>query len=224
MTALYKSVPEMKERPIIFNGEMVRAILDGRKTQTRRVVRPQPPMTGGLAGYSVFTPEGRVSFRGRSKDGEVTEWFIKRPWDPGDLLYVRETWRVHDAAEADIEFRADGAVVRRLDVEDNTVWRASKGRTKWRPSIHMPKWAARIWLKVTDVRVERVQEMSFVDWRADFAPTDIQVEKSRASFTGAAYQREHSRQLWDSINQKRGFGWEINPWVWVVTFAGALEK
>ena len=213
-----------KERPIIMSGPMVRAILDGRKTQTRRVVKPQPPVTGGvLAGYSVFTPEGRVSFRGRDQNGEVAEWFVKRPWDPGDLLYVRETWRTTrlggdhtmptfgaPGSGVCVEWRAGGGEYEACNF-DEPDWCSMGSRDAWRPSIHMPKWAARIWLRVTDVRVERVMDISVEDAQAEGVEPVGQEGDSRR-------WRGGFRDLWDSIYDKRGFGWDTNPWVWVVAF------
>lgn len=193
-----------RERPILFTGPMVRAMLDGRKTQTRRVIKPQP----GPDGISDDVLPQEYGRAWRDAEGRV----YRCPYgQPGDLLWVRETWRVHDAAEAEIGYRADGRVIRRLDMEDNTIWRASKGRTKWRPSIHMPKWACRLWLRVKDVRVERLMDITVEDAKAEGVEPAGQEGDSRR-------WRGGFRDLWDSINLKRGFGWELDPWVWVVEF------
>lgn len=189
----------MKERPILFSGPMVRAILDGRKTQTRRVVKPQRhaeqwPECGCICPYGA----------------------------PGDRLWVRETWgtlacydcyppkvlSLHSFdrgwSESFLATACDGAV------------------KKWRPSIHMPRWASRITLEVTGVRVERLQEISEGDakaegalWRAGDGCAwgwrhDLQNEFVHET------AKESFAELWDIIN---GAGsWEANPWVWVVEF------
>lgn len=128
--------------PILFNTEMVRAILDGRKDATRRIVKGFIP-DDAVWGYTVFTPKGYISCRGTFADG-YGEKFFKLPCEPGDILYVRETWK---KAPNGYYYYEDW---QRNDIADIT---------KWKPSIHMPKEAARIWLKVTDVRVKRLQEI-----------------------------------------------------------------
>lgn len=213
----------MTERPILFSGPMVRAILDGTKTQTRRPVKPQPrnkpewfPAVGEWREYHQV-PLGALSI-------------LRCPFGiPGDRLWAREAWQYaptddycrcpQGSEPSPCDDWSEGLGcrwTRRIPVylADGTA-RPAPG---WRPSIHMPRWASRITLEVTGVRVERVQSMSFADWQADFAPTRVEIEKARASFTGAAFQREHSQAIWDSIYAKQGLGWESNPWVWVVDF------
>ena len=169
----------VKERPILFSGAMVRAILEGRKTQTRRVVKP----TSGP--HSIEKTIGR----------------------PGDLLWVRETWGIHDADPARAWFRADPGV-------EDCVAKSTAG-WKWRPSIHMPRWASRITLRLTDVRVERVQEISADDAIAEGIDRPGTMNPY---IDGNAMVRAVFRNLWDSINAKRGYGWDVNPWVWVLVF------
>jgi len=210
----------MKEHPIIFTGEMVRAILAVRKTETRRVVRPQPPpcQTGPDAMYA-FGKGWR--FSGVVYDGDAVE--VCPYGVPGDRLWVRETWGIHK----DIEpvYDAGGKVGKGF-----LAYRAGSGDDlmdgcpttlikRWRPSIHMPKWAARLWLEVVEVRVERVQSMSNYSWVADFCPTLGDQQRALESFVGEQFQKEHSKKLWDRLNAKRGFGWDANPWVWVIRFA-----
>lgn len=217
--------PEPRERPILFSGPMVRAIIDGRKTQTRRVVTrgsslnwsprldfahpriwPDPgPSPAGNRGPYLHVPN-----KGGWDEGGAR---VYPRWIPGDRLYVREMWRAnerdYDLVDG-IEYRADGAFI----PIDNTpaaadlwidVYRRSM---KWRPSIHMPKWAARVWLRVTVVDVERVQEISIAD---------VLREGVRPCYPGGKI-RDDFAKLWDSINAKRGFGWDSDPYVWVVEF------
>lgn len=173
-------------KPILFNTDMVRAILDGRKTVTRRVIKPQPEgrpirMTKDSCWPGYFAIQG-------------TEKVIRPPYYPGDILWVRETW-----AEMPYGF------VYRADDENPEGWEPDD---RWRPSIHMPREAARIFLRVTDVRVERLKEITFRDigregvkwwedscekwvktWNSTIKPADLPV-----------------------------YGWDANPWVWVIEF------
>lgn len=224
----------MRERPILFSGPMVRAILEGRKSQTRRVVKPQPvPSTE----YGRIHPaDGSVEWCAR--DGRVNE-ITRGPYGvPGDRLAVRETWRFWGWTEDGIpwvEYRADGkkrlleratipfewgdrladiwadlSTAGNCPADDNGEgFRAcDKG---WRSPIRMPRWASRITLELTDVRVERVMEISSEDAKAE----GLSVEDPRTSaVTGIG----RFARLWDQINAKRGYGWDANPWVWVIEF------
>lgn len=154
----------MKERPILFSAPMVRALREGRKTQTRRVMKPQPPDWIDSFGYTAFTPEGSISGRGYWKGvpGEEGpgEKFFKSPHGMrGDRLWVRETffsWRTKVYSESGM---TEGA--------EQAVYRADGGCLlnggKWKPSIFMPRWASRLTLEITEVRVQRLQECSEVD-------------------------------------------------------------
>ena len=133
----------MAIKPILFNTEMVRAILDGRKDATRRIVKGFIP-NDAVWGYTAFTPKGYISCRGTFADG-YGEKFFKLPCEPGNILYVRETWK-----------KAPNGYYYYEDWQKNVI----ADITKWKPSIRMPKEAARIWLKVTDVKVERLQNIT----------------------------------------------------------------
>jgi len=176
----------MKERPILFSGPMVREILEGRKIQTRRVVSKQV--------LSEFHPSS-MSFETWCPYGK-----------PGDRLWVRETWQF-TGTELNVE---PGYVYRATDPD----WSEMEG-WKWRPSIFMPRDASRILLEVTGVRVERVQEITEDDARAEGCQGEP--EYTSKGGQGWVYDFEFQK-LWDSINAKRGYSWESNPWVWVVSF------
>lgn len=209
----------MKERPILFSGAMVKAILDGRKTQTRRVVKQQPEKVAPATW--VWMKSNRSHYyteTAMSEAGLVMRMKQHCPYGIScDRLWVRETWQTSrqcdDAKPSEISedsslwYTADWMSVRRLG--------RKPGKT--RPSIFMPRWASRLTLEVIDVKVERVQDITLSDAIAEGMVWEDE-RKARASFTGMAYQTEWWRNLWDSINAKRGFGWSVNPLVWVVEF------
>jgi hypothetical protein len=202
---------DMNEKPILFSGDMVRAILDGRKTQTRRVIKMR---NGELAEDEDIPLEitecnlylGYVMDFSR----HYPQWEeLRCPYGkPGDLLWVRETWGTVHPHVKPSDFAPNGVRVwyRADDIKKN--WFIEK----WNPSIFMPRWASRIILRVTDVRVERVQEISEEDARAEG------VLKAGGASLSLYTARHHFSQLWDRINAKRGYGWDVNPWVWVVEF------
>lgn len=237
----------MKERPILFSAPMVRAILEGRKTQTRRIVKPQPHLFRCREDqwfherkWTPTTPSGKV--------GLVPE--ITMPYYVGDRLWVRETWRIWngprgawadytgcDPWESDI---VTGSIksprpeslrwLQSRHIEYLADSRDSEG--PWRPSIFMPRWASRITLEVTDVRVQRLQYISEDDaiaegiWECEsgfwwYAP-ESQVSLHRDTLTPEGRKRgavDASAALWDSINGKRpGCAWKDNPFVWAVSF------
>jgi hypothetical protein len=182
----------MKERPILFSGPMVQAILDGRKTQTRRVVKPQPEYWEQTGGYHY--PLDKKPYRGApvGRVRSIDEY--RCPYgQPGDRLWVRETWHQY----------AGGEVIYRADYGPESYQAGAKG---WRPSIFMPRWASRITLEITGVRVERVQDISADDARAEGVSAPDVLPRSKFA------------TLWDSINAKRGYGWDMNPWCWCVEF------
>jgi hypothetical protein len=218
-----------KERPILFSGEMVRAILDGRKTQTRRVIKPQPVLVESSHRWTWPIPANLVrpgcctSVCTASR--EWWEYLAPEQWKykVGDRLWVREAWaRIEpypcvgeDYGLPKVDpFEYGGQdlldywrqrVVFRVDDENRIV-------PRWRPSIHMPRWASRITLEVTGVRVERVQDISASDAESEGVFSVYQFGMPRME----AVNCFHS--LWDAINAKRGYGWDANPWVWVIEF------
>lgn len=203
----------MRVLPILFNTDMVRAILDGRKTVTRRVLKNLPkdaeyvgqledsfdPWDEKDIGKSMF----KTSLLPTEKAGCI---FIKPPYQPGDTLYVRETWWKN----GNTYFYKAGCSKGLID----------NMYVKWRPSIHMPKEAVRIWLKVTDVRVERLQDITDEQAKAEGAnwKNGKNVgfeEKMRPTAV------ERFAEIWDSTIKKADldrYGWDANPWVWVIEF------
>jgi len=181
----------MKERPILFSSPMVRAILDGRKTQTRRVVRQRPG-----------------------------------PFHVGLNLWVREMWGYSDTSGC-VDWKEDGSAdVSEWIREAGNEWRepaywawlkrpARSLRAGWRPSIHMPRWACRIVLEVTGVRIERVQDITEADAVAEGVACYIAAGGKQAPEMS---MRAQFGALWNGINAGRGYGWNANPWVWALTF------
>lgn len=188
----------MAIKPILFNTEMVRAIMDGRKTCTRRLVKPQPDEKHTFPlGFVTDSTEkkevGCFGFAANEYGGSIQ--YVKPPYRyaPGDILYVRETWK---KAPNGYYYYEDW---QRDDIADVT---------KWKPSIHMPKEAARIWLKVTNVRVERLQDMTDDDAEAEGC----------FDYTSTALGFP---DVWDSTIKKSDldrYGWDASPWVWVIEF------
>lgn len=209
--------------PILFNTEMVRANLDGRKSCTRRLVKGFVP-DDAIWGYTAFTPKGYISCRGTFADG-YGEKFFKLPYQTGDILYVRETWS--KGLERYI-YRADYSDTEKFYRNGKEI------EMKWHPSIHMPKEAARIWLNVTDVRVERLQEMKPVDVIKEGAYPDCWdcLNTYGESGSQCCYGIEEQcsqcdevmmewEKLWNSTIKKSDidrYGWDANPYVWVIEF------
>ena len=230
----------VKERPIIFSSESVRAILEGLKTQTRRVVTKSNSTIGSLfqsawshlnfddvfvdpGGTVVFGPGPYLKVGMKQND----PWVIERGLEetrhrvypriqPGDLLWVRERWA--SSASLDhvqprnlqpgfpCEFQVGGCSV--------SGYEALVDCGRWRPSIYMPRWASRITLEVIDERVEQVQDIS--EW--DAIEEGVEVRSWDLS------ARVQFKELWDSLNAKRGYSWESNSWVWVVEFKRAQDE
>lgn len=190
----------MSEHGILFSAPMVRAILDGRKTQTRRVVNPMH----------------------MSVTGEILRW----PYgDRGDRLWVRETWQLA-RADRNSEGVVDDEVIwsapipttdprgKRLFDDWCLGYAADGGEGPWRPSIFMPRWASRISLKVTSARIEHLQDINEGDAEREGVDGPSCSDEAYGWFPSGAF-----RELWDSINGKRpGCTWADNPWVWVLTF------
>lgn len=220
--------PTVRELPILFSGLMVNAILAGRKTQTRRVMKPQP--NAGPRGRMVPLGDDAWGLR----DGDLSgEW--RCPYgEPGTRLWVRETWQYADWTEDGmpwVRYRADDATVLHERTPEEwgdrltDIWadlsapanydidsRAADRR--WRPAIHIPRWASRITLEVTRVRIERLDDIGAGDAHAEGGCTTPPV--NHAPWIGC---RQDFRALWEAINGKRpGCSWDANPWVWVVEF------
>ena len=224
----------MKEKQIPFSGAMVRAILAGTKTQTRRVVKwPEG-----------FDPkDATVEQYERYRDGSYRAIVWGTPYDdgafsvkckyggPGDGLWVRETWRPWCDPEewTCVQYQADAGVMKpdAWDeqqgcwcecVGDENAERDAKGMTpRWRSPRFMPRWASRITLEVTGVRVERVQEITEKDILAEGYPHDLGYRNHDAEPHPGGPLKWYST-LWDEINMDCGYGWNVNPWVWVVEF------
>ncbi|MEY0948827.1 hypothetical protein AB7179_01365 [Providencia manganoxydans] len=198
----------MKERGIIFNSEMVRAILDGRKTQTRRIMKPQPKTNenGGFSWPSNIC-QSMINIKEMMQDNEGVWAGIAGIACPhggvGDRLWVRETFKAGLCTESTIAYKATH---KPSDLEEG--WHEE---IKWTPSIHMPRWASRITLEITDVRVERLQEASDDDFKAEGYP--LERELTGGSTDAFCW----FRNLWDSIS-KPECNFESNPWVWVIEF------
>lgn len=215
----------MAIKPILFNTEMVRAILDGRKSCTRRLVKPQPdekhtyPL-GFVTDSTEKKEVGCFGFGINEYGGSIK--YVKSLYQPGDILYVRETWK--KALNGYYYYEA----WQRNDIADVT---------KWKPSIRMPKEAARIWLKVTNVRVERLQEIDedgVWDEGFRFKPpclTRVSADGHNCDLDGPCTSsikycdmtmgELFGRELWNSTIKKSDlyrYGWDANPWVWVIEF------
>lgn len=217
----------MKERPILFSAEMVRAILEGRKTQTRRVMKPQPvkmEFDDGIA-FCAFPAWFRTGGVFKSLGDALKD---KCPYGQvGDRLWVKESFAVQPnlvlplKTPQSIHYLSDSPLGQ---IEDYLC----------KPSIHMPRWASRIELEITGVRVERLQEISEEDARAEGAPlgrwyhppNKPEGDSVNLGAVGTVFNatwehpsyRNGFAALWYSINGRRGYAYEMNPWVWVIEF------
>lgn len=192
----------MAIKPILFNTDMVRAILDGRKTCTRRVVKPTPK-------YFEVNENPVYIY-----DAEPAMGRIYPPCQPEDVLYVRETWCGLSVNEAG-HFRGHPIYYYRADGD----LRPEGWRGAWHPSIHMPKEAARIWLKVTDVRVERLQDITENGIKNEGIRLKQKDCVSKFDYISELYLL--FSRLWESTIKKSDldrYGWYANPWVWVISF------
>lgn len=197
----------MAIKPILFNTEMVRAIMDGRKSCTRRLVKPQPDgkhtfQLGFVTDSTDKKEVGCFGFGINEYGGSIQ--YAKPQYQPGDFLYVRETWMDYAGLTM---YKADCDIYR-LD----SLNFAGFG---WKPSIHMPKEAARIWLKVTNVRVERLQDITADDIRSE-GLSSIAVHAGNMEIALKEWKK-----LWNSTIKKSDldrYGWNANPYVWVIEF------
>lgn len=195
-----------RERPILFRGEMVRAVLAGRKTQTRRIVRWPEWVTNHAVAASDLSDLPAI---GLFVDGRQTRRFTCPYGQTGGLLWVRETWGIAIGpggwvGDSTICYRADGGQ-RPLFGTLGTVGMLRSRHSRWRPSIHMPRWASRITLRVTDVRVERLEEITEADAKAEGVLPAIE-QTHHAAF----------RDLWRRVHGADA--WRSNPWLWVISF------
>lgn len=214
-----------RERPIIFSGPMVTAILRGEKSQTRRIVKPQQAHEPG----AVWVRSGDMHAQCRDELARGVMDAVAEPircpyGQPGDCLWVRETWNalgnedgrpINEAGDlcafrdAALRYRADAVPV------SYGLERLPDGGDydgPWRSPIHMPRWASRLTLEIVSVRVERLQDISEGDAIAEGW------EGGAAGNPGNGGPFDWFRGTWDSINAKRGHGWDANPWVWVIEF------
>ena len=185
----------MQMKPILFNTEMVRAILDGRKTVTRRIIKPQPKSE--VVFHLGIWQETQMCANGLR--------VLTPPFKVGDVLYVRETW----GQTADLPGISEEATVYAADFTDRELAHLKDKHFRWRPSIHMPKELARLFLKVTAVRVERLHNMRLADALAEGIIAEV----------GATWEKWCN--LWNSTIPKEELaacGWKANPWVWVIQF------
>ncbi|MDP3219200.1 MAG: hypothetical protein Q8S73_34195 [Deltaproteobacteria bacterium] len=194
----------MKERPILFSAPMVRALLNGTKSQTRRVVKQTLERLGDGDWYA-FDHKG-INYRVNARHTTVAAWAHLLQFcpygQPGDRLWVRETWTqewMRPRQGAEVFYRADGEVAPEFE--------------PWIPSIHMFRWASRILLEIVSVRVERLQDISEADALAE-GVTVTPCKPSQAERMG----RHAFRSLWEDINGNTPAEWAANPWVWVVEF------
>jgi hypothetical protein len=208
-----------REKPILFSAPMVKAILDGRKTQTRRIMKPQPEYFEQYPHWRWTTPQLRKDGLGPFAIDSGDRPGIFGKYIPGETLWVRETWgpRTEQGKPVEsrhyVKYRAD--FIDDSPPADGMDWHTYED--KWRPSIFMPRWASRITLEITDVRVERLQEITNADAEAEgvggMRDMRFAVALGNLHTTG---HRFNFRDLWESINGKGS--WESNPWVWVVSF------
>jgi len=204
------------EKPIIFTGDLIKAILEGRKTQTRRVIKPQPNIKHGDI-YFTNDPDGKCPFGKPGQQMWVREVFTietnfntgnyKPPHDDGRPL------RLFNDTDGDEVW--EQCHYKATDPEPDLVTYDKDGNEepgcKWSPPIFLPRWASRIQLMIKDVRVERVQDITPEDAKAEGVDCCCGID-------GCDGKIDEFADLWDSINKKHGFGWDVNPWVWVIEF------
>ena len=213
--------------PILFDTEMVRAILDGRKDATRRIVKGFIP-NDAVWGYTAFTPKGYISCRVTFADG-YGEKFFKLPCEPGDILYVRETWEHFECCCCEGDEHGNCYREPQQSALNKScgcyMYRATDeiyGDAMWHPSIRMPKEAARIWLKVTDVRVERLQDITEEGAKKEGAIDNRGfIHSPNNEYDNVHTAREHFVKIWNNTIKKSNldrYGWDASPWVWVIEF------
>lgn len=215
----------MAIKPILFNTEMVRAILDGRKTCTRRLIKPQPDKKhiyplGFVTDSTEKKEVGCFGFAANEYGGSIQ--YVKPPYQPGDILYVRETWEHFECCCCEGDEHGNCYREPQQSALNKScgcyMYRATDeiyGDAMWHPSIRMPKEAARIWLKVTDVRVERLQEIT-IDGIRNEGISSMAVHAGDMEIALKEW-----KNLWNSTIKKTdldSYGWEANPYVFVIEF------
>ena len=210
----------MSNRPIIFSAPMVRAILDGRKTVTRRILKPQP--NSGPNGEMVHLGDGSWGL----SDGVLTgEWKLARP---GDRLWVREAWRSTAIYDVLSPSEMNGKEPIRYECDETWQtwgWKLADKHGRLRPSIHMPRWASRITLEVTEVRVQRLQDISEEDAKAEGAPCCVTDGEGKFYCFDMPNRGTHKcgfAGLWSSIHGPGS--WDANQWVAAITFKIANQE
>ena len=202
----------MKKTGIIMSGDHPAKILDGTKTMTRRVIVPQPMIID-----EIFNRPIVAWYRGKQYCSPYLDTLPEFcPYGQvGDRLWVRETWAAEKRLDHLNGTQLGEAGYVALWFKATEIPIVSLVRGRWRSSRFMPRWASRITLEITDIRVERLQEISREDIRAE----GIGLPPS-PRFTPTKFSELHQEfaALWDSLNAKRGYGWEVNPWVWVISF------
>lgn len=243
------TIPVVRERPILFSAPMIRALLDGRKTQTRRVIAPQPePWATGWSWHTRQQRLDRGGFGIAAGFGDFGSWIaLHCPHGAvGDRLWVRETFTLQTCVDGEEPPFADSRPIRRRPESDweglLPLWTQPHYRATdpapdlccesescahcrdhdagphWRPSIFMPRWASRILLEIETVRAERVQAIPFYDIRAEGVSCPEHDFPDGFCTSECPTLRSAFVSLWKSLNEKRGYGWDVNPWVWAITF------
>jgi len=193
-------------KPILFSPELVVAICKGQKTQTRRVVKKQP--TYGVWSHGCDYSGSLSPFMEMHSNGGCTCNPINSPYGySGDLMWVRERFRY----EHQDHCKGGNCGLPECIYYYAHMDREIANTLKWSPSIHMPKWASRIWLEITNLTIQRVQEITEQEAIREGM---VNVPVGTATYSN----RQSFQVLWDKINKKRGYSWESNPWVWVIDF------
>lgn len=222
----------MAIKPILFNTEMVRAILDGRKTCTRRLIKPQPDKKhiyplGFVTDSTEKKEVGCFGFAANEYGGSIQ--YVKPPYQPGDILYVRETWEHFECCCCEGDEHGNCYREPQQSALNKScgcyMYRATDeiyGDAMWHPSIRMPKEAARIWLKVTDVRVERLQDITEEGAKKEGAIDNRGfIHSPNNEYDNVHTAREHFVKIWNNTIKKSNldrYGWDASPWVWVIEF------
>ncbi|PWL55372.1 MAG: hypothetical protein DBY38_02015 [Clostridium cadaveris] len=231
------------EKPILFNTDMVRAILEGRKTCTRRVIKNKYDNADitffenkygkRLVYMQNDTPKDIIHEDGSRTCHLKAYEEIKKPYEVGDILWVRETWTKLYKVDANgftqwdkekIYYAADGEPDVELVDEDGFL--KEDQRIKWKPSIHMPKSLARIFLEVTSVRAERLKDITEDGAKAEGAISTAIENEDGTDYVGL-YAIENFREIWNSTikkEERHKYGWKANPWVWVIEFKEKIRK